>query len=191
MRASESAARASSSGALAPSYTVNDRGRNGVAAKDCVVCRKTFTMRKKWERCWEEVTTCSKRCNTERRRMNRRAVKRVSGSSDESSASVAAAPAVLLSARSARKAERRRVKAVKRSERQGTGDPDRGRKSCDTCAQRSDLLVRCRIDASREWRMVCGSCWGEASGGVPDGGADHPEYQYGGLWKNLHAAGRS
>ena len=25
------------------------------------------------------------------------------------------------------------------------------------------------------------------SGGVPDGGAAHPDYRYGGLWKNHHA----
>ena len=33
------------------------------------------------------------------------------------------------------------------------------------------------------WRLVCGACWREASGGVPDGDAAHPEYQYGGLWR--------
>ena len=197
MRAPGTALRGSTSGTIAPSFTINDRGRHGVAAKNCVVCRRSFTVRKKWERCWEEVTTCSKRCNTERRRMNRRAAKSASGSGDESSATrsgeqrSAQTPDPSLSARSARKAEKRRVKAERRSDRQGTGDPDRGRKSCDTCAQRCDLLVRCRVDASREWRMVCGSCWNSASGGVPDGDGDHPEYQYGGLWKNLHAAGRA
>ena len=32
--------------------------------------------------------------------------------------------------------------------------------------------------------MVCGRCWKDVSGGVPDGDASHPHYQYGGLWKN-------
>lgn len=36
-------------------------------SKICVVCERPFTWRKKWERCWDEVTTCSKSCNTKRR----------------------------------------------------------------------------------------------------------------------------
>ena len=36
--------------------------------------------------------------------------------------------------------------------------------------------------------MVCGRCWPTVSGGVPDGDADHPHYQYGGLWRNRAAA---
>ena len=36
--------------------------------------------------------------------------------------------------------------------------------------------------------MLCGKCWRDASGGVPDGDADHPHYRYGGLWKNRRAA---
>lgn len=36
-------------------------------SKICVVCERPFTWRKKWERCWDEVTTCSKSCNAKRR----------------------------------------------------------------------------------------------------------------------------
>ena len=36
--------------------------------KVCVVCNRPFTWRKKWERCWDEVTTCSKGCNASRRK---------------------------------------------------------------------------------------------------------------------------
>jgi hypothetical protein len=36
-------------------------------SKICVVCDRPFTWRKKWERCWDEVTVCSKRCGAERR----------------------------------------------------------------------------------------------------------------------------
>ena len=80
------------------------------------------------------------------------------------------------------------MKAVRRAERQGGGDPDRGRKKCDLCCSASvDLLVRCRVDATRDWKMVCGGCWRGVSGGVPDGDRNHPLYTYGGLWKNLHA----
>mmetsp|Transcript_46507 Transcript_46507/g.68745 ORF Transcript_46507/g.68745 Transcript_46507/m.68745 type:complete len:113 (-) Transcript_46507:69-407(-) len=35
--------------------------------KICVVCGRPFTWRKKWERCWDEVTCCSKSCNAKRR----------------------------------------------------------------------------------------------------------------------------
>lgn len=36
-------------------------------SKICVVCHRPFTWRKKWERSWDEITTCSKKCNGERR----------------------------------------------------------------------------------------------------------------------------
>jgi len=32
-----------------------------------VVCERPFTWRKKWDRCWDEVTTCSKSCSAKRR----------------------------------------------------------------------------------------------------------------------------
>jgi hypothetical protein len=35
--------------------------------KICVTCGRPFNWRKKWERCWDEVTTCSKSCNHKRR----------------------------------------------------------------------------------------------------------------------------
>ncbi|CAL1149469.1 unnamed protein product [Cladocopium goreaui] len=43
------------------------RNPHNLPVKDCVVCGRPFTWRKKWERCWDEVTTCSNRCRTERR----------------------------------------------------------------------------------------------------------------------------
>ncbi|MGA0343280.1 MAG: DUF2256 domain-containing protein [Arenicellales bacterium] len=30
--------------------------------KICEHCKRPFTWRKKWERCWEEVRYCSERC---------------------------------------------------------------------------------------------------------------------------------
>ena len=36
-------------------------------SKVCVVCHRPFTWRKKWEQVWDEVTTCSKSCNRQRR----------------------------------------------------------------------------------------------------------------------------
>ena len=33
--------------------------------KPCLQCQRPFTWRKKWERCWDEVKYCSKRCQGE------------------------------------------------------------------------------------------------------------------------------
>eukprot|EP00439_Symbiodinium_sp_Y106_P058667 s1228_g8.t1 len=43
------------------------RNPHNLPVKDCVVCGRPFTWRKKWERCWDEVQTCSNRCCTARR----------------------------------------------------------------------------------------------------------------------------
>ena len=66
----------------------------------------------------------------------------------------------------------------------GVADESTGQKQCDLCDASVNLLVRCRTDTTKKWRMVCGRCWKDVSGGVPDGDASHPNYQYGGLWKN-------
>ena len=83
-----------------------------------------------------------------------------------------------------RKAQRKATKAQKRAVREGLAGDDVGRKACDLCLRGVDLLVRCTVDASQEWKMVCGHCWKGVSGGVTDGDIDHPHYKYGGLWKN-------
>jgi len=31
-------------------------------SKTCIICMRPFTWRKKWERTWDERTTCSTRC---------------------------------------------------------------------------------------------------------------------------------
>jgi hypothetical protein len=41
--------------------------KSNLPEKICVVCGRPFTWRKKWERCWDEVTCCSKSCNAKRR----------------------------------------------------------------------------------------------------------------------------
>ena len=33
--------------------------------KICINCNRPFTWRKKWERSWDEVTLCSKKCKGE------------------------------------------------------------------------------------------------------------------------------
>jgi len=34
--------------------------------KICLVCQRPFTMRKKWQNCWDEVKYCSERCRRRR-----------------------------------------------------------------------------------------------------------------------------
>ena len=100
--------------------------------------------------------------------------------SDESS-SVADDP------KATRKAARKAAKAVKRAVREGRAPPGVGRKDCTLCSRSVDLLVRCQVDESRRWHMVCGRCWqtDDVAGGVVDGSGANPHYRYGGLWKNL------
>ena len=41
--------------------------KQNLPQKICVTCKRPFNWRKKWEKCWDEVTTCSKSCNAARR----------------------------------------------------------------------------------------------------------------------------
>jgi len=209
------------------------RNPHNLPVKDCVTCGRPFTWRKKWEKCWDEVLTCSNRCKTERKSASKN--KQGSGGG---SAAVAAGAAGLAASRRAVKADedededeedealplttRKKASGLplpaiddeedeEGSEEQAEVDPRRlrrqaakaerrarralspqekaeaKRKACSLCEKRVDLLVRCRIDASATWHMLCGRCWKDASGGVPDGDAEHPHYRYGGLWKNRSA----
>jgi hypothetical protein len=49
--------------------------KENLPTKICVTCGRPFNWRKKWERCWDEVTTCSKSCNHKRRETNQEAHK--------------------------------------------------------------------------------------------------------------------
>jgi hypothetical protein len=172
--------------------------KENLPEKVCVVCNRPFTWRKKWERCWDEVTTCSKSCNSARKQL-----KGASGGSQKDENSAAedtldigqnnANVEVKTDAdlRQERKAAVKAAKALKRAKREGAATGEVGQKSCDTCSKGSDLLVRCQVDETKAWRLVCGKCWKVASGGVPDGDAAHPHYRYGGLWKNRAVKGSS
>lgn len=45
--------------------------KSQLPSKTCLVCQLPFTWRKKWEQCWDEVTTCSKSCNGKRKAWHR------------------------------------------------------------------------------------------------------------------------
>lgn len=65
------------------------RNPHNLPVKTCVVCNRPFTWRKKWERDWDEIQTCSQRCNSERKKSNRiaRSVERGTEFADDSGAS--------------------------------------------------------------------------------------------------------
>ena len=106
--------------------------------------------------------------------------------------------------RKARKEEVKAQKADKRARREGHVPEDYGQKACSICKQQKDLLirceqtpewtcgciagaphtdhslvlpVRCQIDKTETWHMVCGKCWRTVSGGVVDGDDAHPDYR--------------
>jgi|GEM_PF-289262 len=40
--------------------------KSDLPKKDCVVCKRPFIWRKKWEKIWDEVKFCSERCRGQR-----------------------------------------------------------------------------------------------------------------------------
>ncbi len=44
--------------------------KSDLPEKICVVCQRPFTWRKKWEKNWEEIKYCSKRCRNRRNLAN-------------------------------------------------------------------------------------------------------------------------
>ena len=74
---------------MAASSKSSFRNPHNLPVKTCVVCNKPFTWRKKWERDWDEIQTCSQRCNSERKKSNRivASVERGTEFADDSGAS--------------------------------------------------------------------------------------------------------
>ena len=151
---------------------VIDRGVRK-AVKTCAYCNRDFTWRKKWERNWDEVKYCSKRCRSSSRAFGL--------TSNTESHQIALETQQLTPPNLTRKERKRLAKQNRRDRRAGNFD---NRKECQVCAKRVDTTIRCTIDASQEWTHVCGKCWHDVSGGVTDGDARHPHYRYGGLWRN-------
>ncbi|EKU21671.1 hypothetical protein NGA_2002700, partial [Nannochloropsis gaditana CCMP526] len=59
-----------------------------------------------------------------------------------------------------------RKKAAKAAKREKRESNKLSLKPCVICNRDQDLLIRCQVDSSLEWKMVCGKCWREVSGGV-------------------------
>lgn len=169
-------------------FRVLDRGVYK-EAKTCVVCQRPFTWRKKWERCWDEVTTCSDKCKRQRKVDARKPSP--TQAQDEQHIAANEAP-------DGKRDRHQRVRT----------------KKCELCGEQVELAYRCKYEkGATEWKFVCRDCWPKASGsseyleelwktrgtmdmGEPnalgqnhdknDGGPalpGNPFYVYGGTWK--------
>ncbi len=45
------------------------RKKSDLPTKNCLVCNRPFTWRKKWERDWENVKYCSKACSKQSKKI--------------------------------------------------------------------------------------------------------------------------
>jgi len=109
-------------------------------------------------------------------------------SSDDEEEDVLDPKALKKMLRTQRKESVKAQKRERRLKREGNTTPEVGRKECELCEKPVDMLIRCTIDATQQYCMVCGNCWPSVSGGVTDGNPHtHPHYNYGGVWKNRNA----
>mmetsp|Transcript_3136 Transcript_3136/g.8940 ORF Transcript_3136/g.8940 Transcript_3136/m.8940 type:complete len:175 (-) Transcript_3136:892-1416(-) len=76
----------------------------------------------------------------------------------------------------------RKQKAAQRKKNMKKRKPEKP-KSCTVCGTVKGMLIRCQIDESAEWHLLCGRCWKEYSGGETEGTEEFPHYRYGGVWK--------
>jgi len=176
--------------------TILDRG-TVKDSKLCAHCRRPFTWRKKWERCWDEVQTCSNACKRERKLQ----LQRESKGDDAREGAVSGGEELVDS-----DAEALRAKPVSGTHISSKDQEGDRAKVCDVCGERVQLAYRCRWDATKIWRFVCRPCWpkisqqnylemrnlGAADALVAVDGAEvlkglvagNPHYVYGGTWKS-------
>ncbi|KAG0575679.1 hypothetical protein KC19_5G022700 [Ceratodon purpureus] len=60
--------------------------KENLPSKICEVCKRPFTWRKVWERCWDDVKTCSDRCKAERKKQSKAKKEESSSNAKETSA---------------------------------------------------------------------------------------------------------
>ena len=150
------------------------------------------------ERCWDEVTTCS-RHNAARKRRSARRTGRTTATTTTTTTRVPEDDGGGASdgggERGTRRGERRvgtrkllRRRRRPRSARARRRRNRRGRdgRKRDGAAARGGPAHSLPIGSHARVVMRCGKCWKAASGGVPDGDGPSP-LRYGGLWKNRRA----
>jgi len=102
-----------------------DRGKI-IDSKICEVCNRRFTWRKKWERCWGTIKTCSNRCKTEKKRSNRQTRKHDKNDGNPFDKDVVVT-------KESRREQKKRLKAARRAERRGEIDASSSHKKRTTC----------------------------------------------------------
>jgi hypothetical protein len=70
--------------------------KENLPTKICVTCARPFNWRKKWERNWDEVTTCSKSCNRKRREVNQQQQQQAQHKEKSSSTTTSTTSSVVL-----------------------------------------------------------------------------------------------
>lgn len=55
---------------LINSTTMHNVKKQNLPFKICIVCKKPFSWRKKWEKNWDEVKYCSDRCRSQRQKIS-------------------------------------------------------------------------------------------------------------------------
>jgi len=109
------------------------------------------------------VTTCSKSCNAKRKKNNQREREKGEEGTTRGSAE----------------------EDENEEDENNNNNSSKGNKRCDKCGESRSMLVRCQVDETKAWKMICvKGCWKSVSGGVTDGTPEFPHYKYGGVWKN-------
>jgi len=109
------------------------------------------------------VTTCSKSCNAKRKKKNQREREKGEEGTTRGSAE----------------------EDENEEDENNNNNSSKGNKRCDKCGESRSMLVRCQVDETKAWKMICvKGCWKSVSGGVTDGTPEFPHYKYGGVWKN-------
>lgn len=126
---------------VSETFRVLDRGVHK-EAKICVVCQRLITWRKKWERCWDEVTTCSDRCKKQRKASAKKSPPILTDEDEHATVSVTALADVQ---------DRHRLQLRT--------------KMCELCGEHVELAYRCKYEkGATKWKFVCRDCWPKASG---------------------------
>jgi hypothetical protein len=47
-------------------------GKSDLPQKNCPVCGLSFSWRKKWAKCWDEVKYCSEKCRRHKKKISHR-----------------------------------------------------------------------------------------------------------------------
>ena len=109
------------------------------------------------------MTTCSKSCNAKRKKNNQREREKGEEGTTRGSAE----------------------EDENEEDENNNNNSSKGNKRCDKCGESRSMLVRCQVDETKAWKMICvKGCWKSVSGGVTDGTPEFPHYKYGGVWKN-------